>query len=158
MKAMRHLLTLRNIFYLNGIAYFFLFIVLLIFLNSQTSWFGRSEVDSTTPRITDPSFRNDLIHRHLASHSRMYGKASAQCETKTTLSADQEKTFSRISQVLVTLRQQMVPYPAGHFRGRGIVLTVGTKQLQFAKVNLKMIEHTATRLPVEVSAGAKSLI
>ena len=155
---MRHLLSLRNICYLNRIAYFFLFIVLIILLHSKTHWWGSSDVDSTTLRISDPSFRNELIHRHLASYSRTYGKANAQCETNKTLSADQRETFSRMSQVLVTLRQQMIPYPAGHFRGRGIVLTVGTNQLPFAKVNLKMIEHTATRLPVEVSARAKFLV
>ncbi|CAF2443998.1 unnamed protein product [Rotaria sp. Silwood2] len=55
-----------------------------------------------------------------------------------------------MAQLLHTLRQQVVPYPNDHFSGRGIVLTVGFNQLKFLKVNLKMIELTATKLSIQI--------
>lgn len=56
------------------------------------------------------------------------------------------------SEMLHTLRPDVISYPVGYFRGRGIVLSVGPSQISFAKVNLKMIEHTGTQLPVQVDA------
>jgi hypothetical protein len=45
----------------------------------------------------------------------------------------------------------MISYPDEYFHGRGIVLTVGPNQLDFAEVNLKMIERSGTRLGVQVN-------
>ncbi|CAF3350704.1 unnamed protein product [Rotaria sp. Silwood1] len=65
------------------------------------------------------------------------------------LNEEHEQDFPIISKLLVTLRQQIVPYQNEYFHGRGIVLTVGPSQLELARVNLKMIEHSGTQLNVQ---------
>ncbi|CAF4625962.1 unnamed protein product, partial [Rotaria sp. Silwood1] len=66
------------------------------------------------------------------------------------LNEEHEQDFPIISKLLVTLRQQIVPYQNEYFHGRGIVLTVGPSQLELARVNLKMIEHSGTQLNVQI--------
>ncbi|CAF5101923.1 unnamed protein product, partial [Rotaria sp. Silwood1] len=65
------------------------------------------------------------------------------------LNEEHEQDFPIISKLLVRLRQQIVPYQNEYFHGRGIVLTVGPSQLELARVNLKMIEHSGTQLNVQ---------
>jgi hypothetical protein len=55
-----------------------------------------------------------------------------------------------MSDSLQIFRKRIVPYPNNHFYGRGIVLTAGTNQIKYAKVNLKMMELTGTKLPIQV--------
>jgi len=74
-----------------------------------------------------------------------------ECNTSEPLDIEQKDAFFAISKFLNSFRQQMVPYPNEYFHGRGIVLTVGPSQLTFARVNLKMIEFSGTRLPVQVN-------
>jgi hypothetical protein len=66
------------------------------------------------------------------------------------LTDNEKNAFDIIAIKMPTLRIEMMPYPNEYFHGRGIVLTTGRKQLKFARVNLKMIEITGTRLPVQV--------
>ncbi len=51
---------------------------------------------------------------------------------------------------LVPFRTQIILYLNEYFHGREIVLTTGRKQFKFAKVNLKMLEITGTRLSVQI--------
>jgi hypothetical protein len=81
----------------------------------------------------------------------MYENSSYECDISTPLTTQQNRSFSAISKSLNSLRQQIVPYPNEYFHGRGIVLTLGLTQLKYAKANLKMLELSNTRLPVQVN-------
>ncbi|CAF5182335.1 unnamed protein product [Rotaria magnacalcarata] len=102
-----------------------------------------------TLHLIDAAFRNQLITERLASYSQFYNNSLGICNIKNSLNAEQENAFPRISKLLIALRQQIATYPNQYFNGRGIVLTVGSSQLKLARVNLKMIELTHTRLPVQ---------
>jgi hypothetical protein len=80
----------------------------------------------------------------------VYEESVDECNTTNPLTNGEKHAFDIISVKLVTLRNQMISYPNEYFHGRGIVLTTGQRQLKFAKVNLKMLELTGTRLPVQV--------
>jgi hypothetical protein len=97
------------------------------------------------------SLRDELVNERLASYSQLYDNSSNGCNKTNQLNEEQEEIFSDMSQLLIRLRQQMIPYPDEYFHGRGIVLTVGPNQLDFAEVNLKMIERSGTRLGVQVN-------
>ncbi len=99
----------------------------------------------------DSSFRNELINQRLTSYLLMYENSSYECDISTPLTTQQNRSFSAISKSLDSLRQKIVPYPNEYFHGRGIVLTLGMKQLKYAKANLKMLELSNTRLPVQVN-------
>ncbi|CAF1119506.1 unnamed protein product [Rotaria sp. Silwood1] len=101
--------------------------------------------------LINASFKDELINEHLASYSRMYDSASRGCNTTRSLNKEQEQNFPIISKLLITLSQQIVPYPNEYFHGRGIVLTVGPLQLTLARVNLRMIEHSGSQLNVQVN-------
>jgi hypothetical protein len=73
-----------------------------------------------------------------------------ECNITKPLTNAEKNAFHIISTELATLRLHMIPYPNEYFHGRGIVLTTGKSQLKFAKINLKMLELTGTRLPVQV--------
>jgi hypothetical protein len=81
----------------------------------------------------------------------MYDNSPRECNITVPLNKERLDALSNISKLLISLRQQIVPYPNEYFHGRGIVLTVGQNQLGLAKVNLKMIELSGTRLPVQVN-------
>jgi hypothetical protein len=55
-----------------------------------------------------------------------------------------------MSGLLQRFRKEIVPYPKNYFYGRGIVLTAGSNQMNYAEVNLKMMELTGTKLSVQV--------
>jgi hypothetical protein len=80
----------------------------------------------------------------------VYENSLNECNTTKMLTDDQKDAFDIISITLPTLSFQIIPYPNEYFHGRGIVLTTGRRQLKFAKVNLKMLELSGTRLPVQV--------
>ena len=80
----------------------------------------------------------------------MYDDSHSVCNMTSLLTNIQQRDFNSMFQLLTTFRQQIVPYPNDHFYGRGIVLSVGPNQFKFAQVNLKMIELTKTKLPVQV--------
>jgi hypothetical protein len=61
------------------------------------------------------------------------------------LSAAEEVNFDEISQSLVRFAGEMVSYPEKHLYGREIRF-----KMQYLRVNLKMMELTRTRLPVQV--------
>ncbi|CAF3574084.1 unnamed protein product [Rotaria socialis] len=106
--------------------------------------------DSPMLHMINSSFKDKLIKERLASYSKAYDNAPREYNALKPLDQDQANGFSAISKLLITLRQQMVPYPNDYFQGRGIVLTVGKSQLQFAEVNLKMIEVSGTQLDVQI--------
>lgn len=112
---------------------------------------NNSNTEEPTIYFVNTSFRNQLIEERLATYERMYDNSFRECNTKRSLTKEQEENFPRISELLANLRQQLVPYPNQYFKDRGIVLTVGLHQISFAKVNLKMIEHSSTHLPVQVN-------
>ncbi|CAF4689989.1 unnamed protein product, partial [Rotaria sp. Silwood2] len=94
-------------------------------------------------------FRQELIRRHLASHSRFYDYSAGVCNVTNYLTGPQPHVLVNISELLLKLREQIVPYPEDYFEGRGIVLTVGFAQASSEKVSLKMIELSGTQLPVQ---------
>lgn len=99
----------------------------------------------------NPLFKNELINERLASHSQLYNNSVIGCNNAQPPTAGQQAQFSALSTSLIKFRGEIVSYPNEYFQGRGIVLTVGPEQLKYAKVNLKMIEHSGTRLPVQVN-------
>jgi hypothetical protein len=93
----------------------------------------------------------DLINDRLKSHAQFFDELSFLCNAKDTLTVEQKQDFDKIAQVLNEFRQQPVPlYSENQFNGRGIVLTVGAREISRCKVNLKMVEYIETRLPVQV--------
>ncbi|CAF3985101.1 unnamed protein product, partial [Rotaria sordida] len=82
-------------------------------------------------------FRQELIRRHLASHSRFYDYSAGICNITDNLPRERPRILVNISELLIKLREQIVPYPEEYFEGRGIVLTVGFAQASSEKVTLK---------------------
>ena len=76
------------------------------------------------------SFRNELINQRLASYISMYENSSYGCNTSMPLTSKQKDSFPAILETLQSLRQQIIPYPAEYFRGRGIVLTLGHERIK----------------------------
>jgi hypothetical protein len=107
-------------------------------------------VDVRISHLIDTSFKQQLFNEHLSTYKILYNNLLPVCNTTNSLNTDQQRDFHRMSELLKTFRQQIIPYPNNYFYGRGIVLSVGPNQLKYAKVNLKMIELTLTRLPVQV--------
>jgi hypothetical protein len=99
---------------------------------------------------TNQSFWNELIVERMASHSSMYDDRKRECRRKRPTSDGENARYAEASRLLDTFSRTHIEYPQHYFSGRGIVLTVGMAQIPLAKVNLKMIEHSATRLPVQV--------
>jgi hypothetical protein len=126
-------------------------IVLYLKLMSKNTFSFPPVFILSTSHSTNLSFRDELINEHLASYSRTYDNSSYECNISKPLSAVQKHEFPIISQLLITLREQIISYPNEYFHGRGIVLTVGLDQWSFAEINLKMILLTGTRLPVQVN-------
>jgi len=136
--------------YVNIICLFFIILILKLEPKSTPSS-SVPVLNSLTTRSISSSFRNELINERLTSYSRVYDNLLRECNTSETLNDERKSGFSAISKLLISLRQQIVPYPNEYFYGRGIVLTVGPSQLQLARVNLKMIEFSGTRLSVQVN-------
>jgi hypothetical protein len=91
-----------------------------------------------------------LFNERLSSYNLLYNDSLPVCNNTNLLTANQTYDFHKMSELLQIFRKQIVPYPNDHFYGRGIVLTAGPSQMNFAKVNLKMIESTGTKLSVQV--------
>jgi len=118
-----------------------LFIIILINYNFEKK-FSPIEYENIS---------NTLIMGRLKSHSRFFDKSSPPCTLMGQLSFAQMQHLDKIAQVLKEFREQIKPtYPESQFHSRGIVLTVGVRQISLTKVNLKMIERTQTRLPIQV--------
>ena len=127
-----------------------LFLQLLIIKFKQTQLSSLPTRPPLKSYLTAQKFRQELIDERLKSHSRFYQREQIGCVTNRTLNADETSNFDKISQSLVRFAGEMISYPEKHFHGRGIVLTVGFAQLRYLRVNLKMLELTQTRLPVQV--------
>jgi hypothetical protein len=96
------------------------------------------------------SFKQQLFYERLASYNLFYNDSFPVCNRTNPLTNTQKRDFQRMSELLQKFEEQIVPYPTNHFYGRGIVLSVGSRQIKFAKVNLKMMEFTRTKLPLQV--------
>jgi hypothetical protein len=118
-----------------------LFIIILIKNNFENKIFS-GEYENIS---------NKLIMERLKSHARFFDDSSSPCTLTRQLNRAQMQHMDKIVQVLTEFRQQIKPtYAEIQFHGRGIVLSVGIRQISLTKVNLKMIERTKTRLPVQV--------
>lgn len=144
---MRLLKTMRKIVYVSIIG---LFVLSWIMKSKYIHPFNETTRSPLESYLTDRSFRKELIAERLESHSHVYDKTEIGCLTNRSLSADEQINFDEISRSLIELRGEMITYPENHFHGRGIVLTVGLAQMKYLQVNLKMMELTRTRLPVQV--------
>ncbi len=98
----------------------------------------------------DIFFKQRLFNERLSSYNLLYNDSLPVCNNTNLLTANQTYDFHKMSELLQIFRKQIVPYPNDHFYGRGIVLTAGPSQMNFAKVNLKMIELSGTKLSVQV--------
>jgi len=127
-------------------------IIVILFINesSKTNSFLPLIINSVASHSINLSFRDKRINELLTSYSHVYEDTIYECNTTIPLTDNEKNAFDIIAIKMPTLHTQMIPYPNEYFRGRGIVLTTGRKQLKFARVNLKMIEITGTRLPVQV--------
>ena len=128
-----------------------LLIIMYMTRKSENNFYLPSIITLPTLHLIDVAFRKQLITERLASYSQFYNNSLGICNMKNSLNAEQEKNFPLISKLLVKLRQQIAAYPNQYFNGRGIILTVGSSQLKLTRVNLKMIELSHTRLPVQVT-------
>jgi hypothetical protein len=81
----------------------------------------------------------------------MYENSSQECDMPEPLTDKQNQSFSAIEEALGSLRQQIVPYPSEYFHGRGIVFTVGIKEMKLMRPNLKVLGLIDTRLPIQVN-------
>ncbi len=97
-------------------------------------------------------FKQQLFNERLTSYNLRYTNFLPVCNKTNTLNESEKHAYQTMSQLLQTFRTQIKPYPNDYFNGRGIVLTAGRNQLKFAKVNLKMIELTKTKLSVQVGS------
>jgi hypothetical protein len=96
---------------------------------------------------------NHLVNNRLKSYTQFFGESSPLCNTTEASPNGLQQHLSKTLQVLTQFRQQALPlYPEDYFNGRGIVLTAGILQIAQSKVNLKMMERTGTRLPVQVKS------
>jgi len=144
---------IKKICYLNIICLLVIIIILKLEPKSTSSSSSVSSlvINSLNSHSIKSSFRDKLINERLETHARMYNNTSSKCNISQPLYKELEDEFIEISKTLISLRQQIVSYPSEHFHGRGIVLTAGASQLRYAKVNVKMIELSGTRLPVQVN-------
>ncbi len=140
-------LCLRKNFY-----YILLFLIPFTFIMTKhlTVLSSSSETQVDISHSNDISFKQQLLHERLSSYNLLYNDSLPVCDKTNSLTNNQTHDFHKMSQLLETFRKQIVPYPNNYFSGRGIVLTAGFSQFGYAKVNLKMIELTGTKLPVEV--------
>jgi hypothetical protein len=124
---------------------FFMIIILLIIILINYS-FGNKFSSNEYENIS-----NKIIMNRLKSHSRFFDESSSSCNLIGQLDFDKMQHLDRIAQALEEFREKIKPiYPENYFHSRGIVLTLGDRQIPLTKVNLKMIERTKTRLPIQV--------
>ncbi|CAF4043862.1 unnamed protein product [Rotaria sordida] len=124
--------------------------IIMIIINYLLTQLPSLVTTITISHSLNINFKRQLFNERLSSYNLFYDNSLSSCNTTRSLSEDQQRHFHGISQLLQIFQQKIVPYPNNHFYGRGIVLTVGPSQLKFAEVNLKMIELTATKLPIQI--------
>jgi hypothetical protein len=108
------------------------------------------ETEIVLPNSNHTSFIQQLFKERLVSYKLRYDHSLPVCNKTNTLNDNQKHDFRKMSDLLQAFRKQIVSYPTEYFNGHGIVLTAGYNQIKFARVNLKMIELTKTKLPVQV--------
>jgi hypothetical protein len=145
---MQRLNCIKIFCYLNFIS--LVIIAIQIIINSKNSSSPPLVLRFTIPCLIKSSTQDGLTNSLSANYSHMHDISLDPCNITNPLTEDEEIAFQKISDTLITLRSRMIPYPNEYFQGRGIVLTTGSGQLEFAKINLKMLELTGTRLPIQV--------
>lgn len=95
-------------------------------------------------------FKQQLFKERLLSYNVVYNDTLPVCNKSTSLNDDQKDGFNKMSELLQKFRNEIVSCPKDYFYSRGIVLTAGPNQIKFARVNLKMIALTGTKLSVQV--------
>lgn len=128
----------------------FLIIILYSIVERRARYVDKLSSYKTTVHAQNYFFRQKLVRQLLASHSNFYGAKLNNCNIVDPFTHERSRVLVNISQLLIKLREQIVAYPEENFQGQGIVLTVGMAQVSFEKINLKMIELSGTRLPVQV--------
>jgi hypothetical protein len=134
--------------------FFYIIISLISFAIIKSNYRSLLSISFEDPILfPDPNhthFIQQLFEERLASYYLRYDHLLPVCNTTNTLTDQQKDDFHKMSDLLRTFRKQIVSYPVDYFNGRGIVLTAGNQQIKFTRVNLKMIEITQTKLPVQV--------
>ena len=96
-------------------------------------------------------FQEELFRERLVSYNLQYPDSFSICnKIGKPLNDRKNRSMHKIFGLLRRFRKKIIPYPIDYFNGRGIVLTSGPSQLKYARVNLKMLELSRTRLPVQV--------
>lgn len=96
-------------------------------------------------------FKQQLFKQRLLSYNLVYNSPNSVCNyNKSSLNESQTDLFNKIPLLLQLYRRHIPRYPKDYFQSRGIVLTVGRQQIKYAKINLKLMELTGTKLPIEV--------
>jgi hypothetical protein len=90
------------------------------------------------------------VRRLLDTHDRIYNNRSATCQLDDELTPEENQTLNDAGRLIPQLKNRLVQYPHEYFKGRGIVLTVGPKQILHTRFNLRIIEWSRTKLPVEI--------
>ena len=127
---------------------FLAYVVIITIFLLKTS--APLSVNVTTSHSANIYLKHQSLNENLSNRHPQYETSPSTCKTEKLLTEEQQHAFYKMSDLLKKLRQQLVPYPRDYFYGRGIVLSVGLNQFNFAKVNLKMIELTETKLSVQV--------
>ena len=128
-------------------------IISIVVLFNHRYWqneFFESTIDSGSFNGNDSAFQSERIDELLRSYTYFYDDSRRVCHGNDSLTAEQKDAFNQIPAKLATLRTKLIEYPKEYFHGRGIVLTTGRKQLHYARINLRLLETTGTRLPVQV--------
>ena len=97
-------------------------------------------------------FLNAIADQRFATYSKRYESGNFKCSFNNSKNnTEDEAVLKTIADRLKSSSKLIVPFPLKHYSGRGIVFTIGSAQIKYAKVNLKMIEFSSSKLPVEVN-------
>lgn len=129
-------------------------VISIILAFQYTRWRANPfRTDVIIPKISshyNTKFQHERTNQLLHSYEQFYADSGKACQRNESLTEEQISAFDNISAKLPVLRTELIEYPAEYFHGRGIVLSAGRKQLKFARINLRILEASGTRLPVQV--------
>ena len=118
--------------------------------SSSTNPVRLSITNVSTLHTLSPLFERNRIDELLKSYFNRYENSDNDNRLAYPLSDEEEQLFTSMTMKLANLRTKLIPYPSEAFHARGIVLSVGRQQIRYAKINLRMLEVTGSRLPVQV--------
>jgi len=128
---------------------FVIILILIIIIDSSSTIYLFKHQTSFISSDDQTNIFDKTIRRLLYTHSIAYNDSNI-CGSSWQLKPEEKKLLKNISKLMPQLRNELVPYPDGYFKGQGIVLTVGINQLLHTKLNLRIIEWLKIKLSIEV--------